>query len=109
MDADTPERRASKRFAIRCKVQFKTSHKRSAIFVGSGKTLNISSSGVLVESDCDLPVGKRVELFIHWPVQLNEKCGLKLVTKGTVIRRANEEFAVNIIRHQFRTHSAVCG
>jgi PilZ domain len=102
----TPERRGSRRFPIRCKLQFKTSDKRSAIFVGNGQTLNISSSGVLVQSDCDLPVGERVELFIDWPVQLNEKCGLKLVTEGIIIRRANREFAVDIIRYEFRTQAA---
>jgi hypothetical protein len=100
-----PERRGARRFPIPCKLQFKTSDKRSTTLVGSGQTRNISSSGVLLESDCDLPVGERVELFIDWPVQVNEKCGLKLVTEGIIIRRANREFAANIIRYEFRTQS----
>jgi hypothetical protein len=77
--------------------------------VGSGQTRNISSSGVLLQSDCDLPVGERVELFIEWPVQVNEKCGLKLVTEGIIIRREKREFAVNIIRYEFRTQPALSG
>jgi PilZ domain len=106
MQVGTPERRGARRFPLRFKLQFKTSDKRSAILVGNGQTQNISSSGVLVRSDCDLPVGERVELLIDWPVQLNDNCGLKFITEGRIIRHSNREFAVRIVRHEFRTHEA---
>jgi hypothetical protein len=70
----TPESRRSIRFPIRCKLQFKMSNDGSAIFAGTGETLNMSSSGVLFESDCDSPVGGHIELLIDRPVQLHKDC-----------------------------------
>jgi hypothetical protein len=99
----TLERRKSRRFPIRCKLQFKMLSKRSAILGGNGETVNISSSGLLFTSDCDPPVGSRVELSIDWPVQLNEKCLLKLVAQGRIIRHESNKFAVKISSHEFRT------
>ncbi|MBV8807086.1 MAG: hypothetical protein JO033_00300, partial [Acidobacteriaceae bacterium] len=47
--------------------------KRSEAVVGAGKTLNVSSSGVLFTSEHELPNGTRLQVFMHWPVKLNEK------------------------------------
>jgi hypothetical protein len=106
MGVGTLERRKSKRFPIRRKLQFKTLNKRSETLGGNGETVNISSSGLLFTSDCDPPVGSRVELSIDWPVQLNEKCLLKLVAQGRIIRHESDKFAVKISSHEFRTQAA---
>jgi PilZ domain len=102
----SPESRRSMRFPIRCKLQFKMSNGRSAIFVGTGVTLNMSRSGVLFESDRDSPVGGRIELSIDWPVQLDENCLLKLVEQGRVVRHENRRFAVKIERYEFKRQAA---
>jgi hypothetical protein len=106
MGVGTLERRKSKRFPIRRKLQLKMLNKRSTILAGNGETLNISSSGLLFTSDCDPPVGSRVELSIDWPVQLDEKCLVKLVAQGRIIRHQSGEFAVKILSHDFRTQAA---
>jgi hypothetical protein len=102
----TPESRRSIRFPIRCKLQFKMSNDGSAIFAGTGETLNMSSSGVLFESDCDSPVGGQIELLIDWPVQLHKDCLLRLVEQGRVVRHENRHFAVKIERFEFRKQAA---
>ena len=99
------ERRRSSRFPIEREVRYKTLNQRTEILAGSGKTLNISSSGVLFTSDHDLPVGTRLEVSISWPAQLNEKCLLNLVARGRITRHHRGQLALQIQQYEFRTQS----
>lgn len=104
-EANTTERRRSSRFPIEREVRYKTLNQRSEILAGNGKTLNISSSGVLFTSEHELPVGTRLELSISWPAQLNEKCLLNLVARGRVTRNSKGQLALQIQQYEFRTQS----
>ncbi|MBV8709849.1 MAG: PilZ domain-containing protein [Acidobacteriaceae bacterium] len=99
------ERRKSSRFPIEREVRYKTLNQRAEILAGNGRTLNISSSGVLFTSDHDLPVGTRLEVSISWPAQLNEKCLLNLVARGRVTRHNKGHLALQIQQYEFRTQS----
>jgi hypothetical protein len=99
------ERRRSSRFPIEREVRYKTLSQRSEVIQGSGKTLNISSSGVLFTADHDLPVGTRLEVSISWPAQLNEKCLLNLVARGRITRQESGHLALQIQQYEFRTQS----
>jgi hypothetical protein len=99
------ERRKSSRFPIERELRYKTLNQRSEILAGSGKTLNISSSGVLFTSDHDLAVGTRLEVSISWPAQLNEKCLLNLVARGRITRHTKGQLALQIQQYEFRTQS----
>ena len=99
------ERRRSSRFPIEREVRYKTLNQRAEILAGNGKTLNISSSGVLFTSDHDLAVGTRLEVSISWPAQLNEKCLLNLVARGRVSRHNKGQLALQIQQYEFRTQS----
>jgi hypothetical protein len=101
----TNERRRSSRFPIEREVRYKTLNQRTEILSGNGKTLNISSSGVLFTSDHDLPVGTRLEVSISWPAQLNEKCLLNLVARGRITRHNQGQLALQIQQYEFRTQS----
>src|SRR5205823_3402025 len=96
-------RRKSQRFPIELDVRYRTTSKRPEIVAGTGKTVNISSTGVLFTSPHDVPIGTRLEIFIRWPIKLNEKCGLNLVGRGPVVRRAEGQLAVRFQDWQFRT------
>ena len=104
-DISATERRKSSRFPIEREVRYKTLNQRAETLVGNGKTLNISSSGVLFTSDHDLPVGTRLEVAISWPAQLNEKCLLNLVARGRVTRHNKGQLALQIQQYEFRTQS----
>jgi hypothetical protein len=104
-EAITSERRRSSRFPIEREIKYKTLNQRSEILTGNGRTLNISSSGVLFTSDHELPVGTRLEVSISWPAQLNEKCLLNLVARGRVTRFAKGQLALQIQQYEFRTQS----
>ncbi len=99
------ERRRSSRFPIEREVRYKTLNQRTEILAGAGKTLNISSSGVLFTSDHDLPVGTRLEVSISWPAQLNERCLLNLVARGRITRHTKGQLALQIQQYEFRTQS----
>jgi PilZ domain len=99
------DRRRSSRFPIEREVRYKTLNQRSEVLIGIGKTLNISSSGVLFTSDHELPLGTRLEVSISWPAQLNEKCMLNLVARGRVARYLKGQVAVQIQQYEFRTQS----
>lgn len=100
------DRRQSDRFPIEREVRYKVLSKRLGDEAGAGKTLNMSSSGVLFTTDQMLIPGKRLELAISWPAQLNNKCALKLVARGRVVRCDRGQAAVEIQQYEFRTSGA---
>ena len=104
-DNTSTERRRSSRFPIEREIRYKTLNQRTELLAGSGKTLNISSSGVLFTSEHDLPIGTRVEIAISWPAQLNEKCLLNLVARGRITRHSKGQLALQIQQYEFRTQS----
>jgi hypothetical protein len=97
------ERRRRKRFDIECELRYRLLDARRHLPQQPSKTFNISSKGVLFETEIDLPVGKRVELSISWPAMLNERCRLKMIAVGRIVRTENGKAAALIQRHEFRT------
>ena len=97
------DRRASDRFPIEREVRFKMLSKRHGSDVGLGTTLNMSSSGVLFTTDRALLPGKRLEMAISWPAQLENRMALKLVAKGRIVRCESGTAAVEIQQYEFRT------
>ena len=100
------ERRTSARSIIEREVRYRILNNRGGEEAGDGKTLNMSSSGVFFTSGHILPPGRTLELSISWPAQLNEKCALKLVARGRVVRFEQGCAAMQIQQHEFRTASA---
>jgi len=99
------ERRRAARFAIEQEVRYKV-FCRSSVEVGTGKTINISSRGVLFSAERVLSPGERLELAMNWPAQLDNHCPLKLVTAGRVIRSQSRLAAMAIERYEFRTQGS---
>ena len=97
------DRRRSERFPIEREVRYKVLGKKSLGELGAGQTVNISSSGVLFKGEPFLLPGKRVELSISWPAQLNKKANLKLVARGRVVRYEGGCAAIEIQQYEFRT------
>jgi hypothetical protein len=100
------DRRSADRFPIEREVRFKMLSKRQGGDVGLGTTLNMSSSGVLFTTDRALLPGKRVEMAISWPAQLDNRMSLKLVARGRVVRCEAGTAAVEIQQYEFRTIGA---
>lgn len=101
-----PERRSAQRFPIERAVRFKTFNRQGIQEPGRGRTINISSSGILFTTDHDLVPGRRIELSVSWPERLNDDCALQLVARGRVVRVEPGRAAVEIQQHEFRTARA---
>jgi hypothetical protein len=97
------DRRSTDRFPIERTVHYKVLNKRSGDEIGEGRTVNISSTGVLFTTEHMLLPGRRLEVSISWPAQLNEKCSLRLVARGRIVRFEEGLAAMEIQQYEFRT------
>lgn len=97
------DRRGADRFPIEREVRYKVLSKKSTDETGIGHTVNMSSNGILFTSEHMLIPGRRLELAISWPAQLNNTTPLKLVARGRVIRFEGGQAAIEIQQYEFRT------
>jgi hypothetical protein len=104
-DLFVSERRATDRLPIENQLHYKLLETGRSAQTGQGRTLNMSSSGILFTAKAQLPIGERVKLSVDWPAQLNERCGLKLVALGKIIRSNAETVAIQIEKYDFRTRA----
>lgn len=95
------------RFPIECEVRYRLMDSRKHLPQQIGKTIDMSSKGVFFDAGCSLPVGKRIEMSISWPALLNEKCRLKFVAIGRVVRAEDGKAAALVQTHEFRTQGAL--
>lgn len=100
------ERRGASRFPIERAVRVRVMSRKGDSGPARGQTINMSSTGVLFTTDCEMTPGKRVELSISWPAQLNDTCPLKLVARGRVVRVDGGKAAIEIQQYEFRTAGA---
>ncbi len=102
---DKTDRRGSDRFPIEREVKYKILSKKHEE-LGQGLTVNISSNGVLFTTDQLLVPGRRLELNVSWPAQLNSKIALKLVARGRIVRCEEGRAAMEIQQYEFRTQGS---
>ena len=101
------DHRKTDRFPIETGVRYKLMEVARVAQTGQGRTVNISSCGILFTTESCLPVGERAELSVDWPVQLNEHCGLKLVATGKIVRSSGDTAVIRIDKYDFRTRALV--
>lgn len=99
-------RRATDRFPIIRELRYRILGGRGNSDWGIGKTLDFSSTGILFNAEAPLAPGKRVELSISWPAQLDGKCALKLVARCRVTRCKGTTVAVEMDKYEFRTQGS---
>lgn len=99
------EQRAKHRYPIALELQYQLMDRGGVKRAGTGRTINISSKGVLFETDQRLPQGACVELALKWPFLLGSVCALKLVVQGRIVRCAanSNTAAVKAESYEFRT------
>ncbi len=73
--------------------------------MGAGRTVNMSSCGLLIASEEEVLVsaGSRLQLVVDWPFLLHGITPLQLVVSCRVTRCLQEEFAVKLDQYQFKT------
>lgn len=100
------DRRGSDRFPIEREIRYKILNRKNGDESGQGKTINMSSNGVLFTTEHYLLPGRRLELSINWPAQLNSSVALKLVARGRVVRCEDHQAAIEIHQYEFRTQAS---
>ena len=103
-----PERRATRRYPIEVAVIYRLVHK-GRVQRGFGLTRNLSSGGLLMESNTSLSVGTEVEVFMAWPARLGGEVKLNLWIQGRVVRTSENCTAIAIDRSDFRTRASADG
>lgn len=102
-DSERIERRKESRYPITVHLQYKLIERGQIQRLGSGRTFNISSHGLLFEIDDVAPASGRMELALRWPILLNGSCGLNLIIRGRIVRTDNRTVALRMDFHEFRT------
>ena len=98
------DRRSHRRYAVTLDLEYKLLKRGRGIQIGSGKTLDISSHGILFQASESFALGDRIELMIRWPFLLERVCPLKLVIRGRVVRVDDgNRIAVSVTYHEFHT------
>lgn len=92
-------RRSHYRFAIAVDVEYKVDGGERKI----GRAVNLSSKGILFKATDRLAVGKRIQVFIAWPMKLDGNVALTLWATGEVVRNNGQHIAAHLSKHEFRT------
>lgn len=103
-------RRPAHRFSLRMALKCRSIESRQTVDVrqtretiAPGESLKISSKELLFTSTQAFLTGQVVEVFIDWPVLLENGVRLTLVVAGRVTRRLRGVTTMQFDRYQFRT------
>src|ERR1700689_3060188 len=88
LEKEKDDRRSADRFPIEREVRYRVLSRKTSTEgeSGVGVTVNMSSNGVLFTTDRYPLPGRRLEVSISWPAQLNSKVDLKLVARAREVR-----------------------
>lgn len=96
-------RRSKRRFPIVLDARWRFSQTNLVGERGTGTTIDLSSRGVLIHADRELPTGIGIELSIAWPVLLRNVAPLQLRVRGEVVRVVGRTAAIRFGHYEFRT------
>jgi len=100
------ERRNKIRFPLQRELRYKLlEDDTNVIETGAGYTLDIGSGGVAFCADGELKPGAFIELSISWPVLLDERCPMRLIVFGRLLRAVGRLSACTVDRYEFRTQA----
>lgn len=95
------DRRLSRRYPIATELEYRTIGRDGLAYRGAGQTINLSTGGILFQSEQALTPGTRIELTIAWPARLNDAVDLNLCVSGRVARTDGKSHVVRIREHEF--------
>ena len=100
------DRRSSVRVPVNLEVRYSVVGHRRPVETGSGRTIDMSSSGLSFTADRPLSIGQKLDLSIDWLALLDGGIQLQIVASGVVVRTNGAVTAIRIERHDFRTRRA---
>jgi len=103
LESERAERRAHYRYPMNLQVHYRLIGNHRAQRLGFGRTIDVSSGGVLFEAEDLVPAESVIELALSWPFRLHGSCSLQLIVRGRILRADNGKVAVRSEFHEFRT------
>jgi PilZ domain len=95
------ERRANNRYSVHSPVQFRAPGTAPGCGWGSGRTVDMSARGILIDAPEPLPLGSAVELALEWPGIYHGTPMMRLFLTASVVRVDSRGTALRILTHQF--------
>ena len=93
------------RYPLKADMEYRLWEGSRLLETGIGRTVDVSSSGVLFESEKALPPGRQIKLMISWPAPRNHRPGLELQVRGRTVRAWGNCTAVEILGFDFRVRA----
>jgi hypothetical protein len=103
LDEIAGDRRRDRRYELELDLRWKLIRRRRLLESGEGRTLDVSSGGILFDAGRPLPTGLNVELSLAWPVMLHSVAPLQLLVFGKIVRSDGRRTAIRMVQHEFRT------
>lgn len=106
MDFISADRRTSARFELRLPLRYRVSQGTETIWKGTGRTVDISRTGIRFHSSRPFPLGSHVELQIEWPIRYGDLFPMQLNLRGIVVRSDNKQVVLRNRTWEFRVVAA---
>jgi hypothetical protein len=97
------DRRSDRRYQIQLELRWRLIRRRKVLFSGEGRTVDLSSGGLLFDAGRPLPAGLNVEISAAWPVLLRQETPMQLAVSGRIVRSQGNLVAIRMVQHEFRT------
>jgi hypothetical protein len=88
---------------VSLEIQYRVWQGSSSVELGSGRTVLLTSSKVVFETDQDLRVDDGLDASITWPVPLDKEIGLQLAASLLVTHTNGHQITAAIRGYQFKT------
>jgi hypothetical protein len=95
-------RHRDRRYALQLDLRWKLVRRRRVLDTGTGCTLDLSSSGILLDAGRYLPPGLNLELLVSWPVLHRNVSPLQLFVSGRIVQSDGNLAAIQMVQHEFR-------
>jgi hypothetical protein len=90
-------------YPVAADVAYKLVGMGGILIEGRGRSVKISSSGILIATEAALPLCTLIEIVIAWPAKLDDDACLNLHVRGRTLRSYGNHTAVAIAGYEFRT------
>ncbi len=100
------DRRKERRYPLELPLYWRLVYRRRLVDSGTARTRDLSSHGILFETDKMFAEGSELEVSVAWPALLGGAAPLKLQADGLVVRSDGKLTAIRMMRYEFRTVAA---
>lgn len=96
------DRRSHRRYPVSVDIEYRFVSPAGHVQVGRGRTVNVSSGGVLFEAEVAIPVNTTIELSISWSLRSEDQVQRELHATGKTVRVEDRHVAVKFDHSLFR-------